>query len=84
MGDQYITNPLSSLHQVVVFDSRDWASNQKDAWIYGIIVGWNGEDKEENESLFQEFNSKFGWERTTWNRLLELHKKYELIKQENY
>ena len=30
-----------SLHSVIVFSPRDYAADPDDAWIYGIVVGWN-------------------------------------------
>lgn len=42
MSDQ--TNPLKdalgSAADAMAFSSRDWAANHRDAWLYGIIVGW--------------------------------------------
>lgn len=76
-----ITNPFESLHDTIVFDSRDWGKSEKDAWIYGIIIGWNSDNKEEVEGIFQEFNRKFKWDRDTWNRLQTLHNEYLKYKE---
>jgi hypothetical protein len=71
-----VTNPFESLHNTIAFDVKDWATNKRDAWIYGIIIGWGSDDPETTEDIFQEFNEKFKWERETWNRLQMLHKEF--------
>lgn len=71
-----ITNPLESLYNIMVFSSQDWAADKRGAWMYGIVVGWGGECKEENEEAYQMFNQRFGWNRGTWNRLNKLHEDY--------
>ena len=76
-----ITNPFESLHNSIVFDCRDWAKDKRDAWIYGVIVGWTNDDAEEMENIFQEFNKKFKWDKDTWNRLQVLHKEYLKYKE---
>lgn len=69
-----IENPINSLHQAISFSARDWGINATDAWIYGIIVGWD------DESLF-EISRKFGWSISGDDeRLKRLHEKYERIK----
>lgn len=74
---QETTNLFESLYDSIVFDSRDWGVDKSSAWVYGIIIGWNGDTEDENEDLFKEFNKKFGWDKCTWNRLKLLHKEYE-------
>lgn len=43
----------------IVFDSRDWVENKRDAWIYGIVVGWD------DDSL-NELAQKFRWDKDCW------------------
>ncbi|MFW2500430.1 hypothetical protein [Clostridium diolis] len=71
-----ITNPFESLHNTIVFDVKDWSTDKRNAWIYGIIVGWGSDDPEIAEEIFQEFNKQFRWTRETWNRLQILHKEF--------
>ena len=35
---------------------------------------------EEKEEIYQEFNKKFGWDRSTWERLQLLHEEFEKLK----
>lgn len=62
-------NPFESLQTVVATDSRDWARNRNDAWIYGIICGWD------DDSL-TELAGKFNWSDQAMVRLKLLHKKF--------
>lgn len=39
-------NPFESLQKAIAFSSNDWAQNKRDAWIYGIVMGW-GDSLEE-------------------------------------
>ena len=55
-------SPFESLYDCIVFDSRDWSIDRKDAWIYGIVVGWN-------EKSLNELSEKHGWDEKTCTRL---------------
>lgn len=70
-------NILELLRILLIFDSRDWGTNPTDAWLYGIIVGWESESEDMTEAIYKEFSNKFRWNRATWNKLLFLHNKYE-------
>lgn len=58
---------FESLHKSLVFHSRDWAANERDAWIWGIVVGWDDES-------MKNLTNKFGWSDETVNRLKSYHK----------
>jgi len=34
-------NCLDALQNCIAFDSKDFSLNKRDAWIYGIVLGWN-------------------------------------------
>ena len=34
---------LESAHTVLVHDARDWSLSSRDAWLYGLLVGWDDE-----------------------------------------
>jgi len=36
-------NPLTSIHDTISFDAKDWSLCKKDVWIYGIVCGWDDE-----------------------------------------
>lgn len=62
------TCPKESLRGIIAFDSRDWSINKRDAWIYGIVIGWGN-------SVF-EVGEQHGWDLETTKRLLQLHKDF--------
>ncbi len=63
-------NPLESIECTIAFSSRDMSSDKRDAWLYGIILGWD------DESL-EEFQEKFNWTDLTIKRLRILHENYK-------
>lgn len=67
-------NPLRSLGDSMAFDSRDWANNYRDAWLYGIVHGW------EDESL-AEMGPRFGWDEKTVVRLKRLHGRFKKLSE---
>lgn len=58
-------NPFESMENVLVFDPRDWGQLQSDAWLWGIICGWD------DESL-QDLAVKHRWSDDTVSRLKRL------------
>jgi len=64
-----IENWKESLHSCLVHHARDWAANRRDAWLWGIIVGWD------DESL-DELKKDFGWDDETIARLKRLRQQY--------
>lgn len=63
---------LDSIHSVLVFGARDWAENKHDAWLYGIIAGWDDE-------LYEELSLEFKWTKEDTVRNKRLNKAYEEI-----
>ncbi|MBW0275019.1 hypothetical protein ATM97_27850 [Nocardia sp. MH4] len=53
---------MAALHDAIVFNSRDFAESKFEAWIYGIVVGWDDEgDEGESESAMDAVAAKVGW-----------------------
>ncbi len=52
--NEQIKAALNSIHSAIVFHSRDRASNKRDAWIYGVMAGWD-------EESIEEIKEDFGW-----------------------
>lgn len=46
-------NPFDSLHAALTTHSRDWSKNDRDAWVWGIIVGWGNDSLEEIAAMHQ-------------------------------
>ncbi len=55
---------LRSARSCITTDARDWSKNTPDAWIYGLVVGWD------DDSL-EEMRVRFGWNLATVLRLRE-------------
>ena len=62
-------SPFSALHNVLVFNARDWAANRTDAWPWGIIVGWDA-------ASLKELALGFRWSAGDVARLKRLRKCY--------
>jgi len=79
-------NPFESLERTISFSSKDFSECKEDAWIYGIICGWDCKDTDDECSeleFFKEFNKKFGWNEDKWKRLQLLRENY-LKAKENF
>ena len=70
-------NVFDSLHSLLVFSSRDAGANEEDAWLYGIIVGWEDEDG----SAMNELREKFRWDDQTVLELRSLHTEFRKVKE---
>lgn len=71
-----IIKPLDSLECTLAFDSRDWGQNKKDAWIWGIVCGWENEDP--LCDAVDEICEKHGFDK---KRLKQLRKNYLKLKE---
>jgi len=47
------TNVVDSLHACLAFSPRDWGANKRDAWLWGIICGWDAESLDELRVRFR-------------------------------
>jgi len=65
--------PLESIECTLAFATKDWSIDKNDAWIYGIVAGWD------DDSL-AELQDKFHWGCSEIVRLKKLHKSFCLLK----
>jgi hypothetical protein len=63
------TDWRTSLHDLLVFNVRDWGQDSADAWLYGVIVGWDG-------PAMKELAEKHRWSSETVARLRRLRALY--------
>lgn len=63
-------NPLEAIRNAIVFSSKDMGEDKRDAWIYGIVVGWDDES-------YKELAVKHGWNKEAVDRNKRLHEKYQ-------
>ena len=68
-------NPLESLRTAVVFSSKDYGACKRDAWVYGIVVGWD-------DDALEELSEKHRWDKETVKRLKRLRQAYIKLEKE--
>lgn len=68
-----IEDPLESLENTMATDARDWATNFRDAWLYGIVCGWG--------DAIYEVAEKHKWSMVEVYRLKRLHDKFVALKE---
>jgi len=61
----HYSEAVKSLEDTLSLSSRDHSLNHRDAWIYGIIVGWG--------DSIEEVAKKHNWDEDTVKRLHSLH-----------
>ena len=64
---------LNSLQSSIAFSSRDWSYNHRDAWIWGIAVGWD-------TGSLSELKDIHDWNQHTIDRLQRYSRVIEKIK----
>jgi hypothetical protein len=69
--DDGVEHPLESIHSVMVFSPADHSLNERDAWVYGIVVGW--------DDALGTVAKDHGWDKETVERLQRLHEKYQAL-----
>ena len=62
-------NPFQSIHDTICLGSKDYSLNHRDAWLYGIVVGWG--DSLGSVARYHD------WSADTVARLKRLHNEYE-------
>lgn len=67
-----MTDALASLGNVIAFSSRDWSQDRGDAWIYGIVCGWDGDEGDEGGTMAY-LARRHGWASAEVVRLRALH-----------
>jgi hypothetical protein len=75
-------NPLIALENICAFTSRDMGANRRDAWLYGIVMGWSDYDDPDapEESAMQELALKHSWSPEVVARLKRLHQAFVVLR----
>lgn len=70
-------NPLQSIRDSFIVTSKDMAATKFDAWIYGIVVGWD-------DDSYKELAKKYGWspDEITLNKTLSKNYNFLLKKHQ--
>jgi hypothetical protein len=58
-----------SIEACIAFSSRDWSLNHRDAWLFGVIMGWSPE-------ALAEQKQRHDWSDIAVARLKKLHEQY--------
>lgn len=54
---------LDSASNVLALSSRDWSRTADDAWLYGILCGWDKEPADDGEgNALDELSARYGWD----------------------
>lgn len=68
---------LCSLGAAVTFHPADWAQHSRDAWIYGIVNGWDDPDRQPDEpDTMAELQERHGWSDDDVRRLRRYHRAF--------
>lgn len=59
-----------SLQNLCAFSSRDWSENSEDAWIWGIVMGWDA-------ASFRQLQQRFHWTDGEIKSLKAFHKQFK-------
>ena len=74
-------NPFTALYDTIVFSSNDWGAAQDFAWIYGIVIGWeHNDDDDEGPTALDELRVQYKWTDSQVERLRKLHKQFEEVR----
>ena len=73
-------NPLRAINDAMVYNSRDWAIDGCEAWLYGIVCGWSDEDEDgDGRTAMDEVATQVGWDAHDVARLKRLHANWQRI-----
>ena len=64
-----LAEALNSAKAAMTFSARDWSLNHRDAWLYGIVVGW--------DDALDEVANNHKWNDETVERLIRYRKAVE-------
>lgn len=62
-----VAEALDRCGAMVATDSRDWSLGRNDAWLYGLLCGWDCEDDHEHDDVcggdgaMREVAARHGW-----------------------
>jgi len=75
-----LTEALTSLRRTLAFDSRDWAKDRADAWLYALLCGWGCEEDHQHDDIcggdtaLEEVAHLHGWNEETVDRARRLRR----------
>lgn len=71
-------DPREALRDLLAFSSRDWAAVKGDAWLWGIVFGWDDAEGTECDAM-DDVAAKHGWDAHDIARLRNLHENFDRL-----
>lgn len=73
-------DPRQALRDLLAFSSRDWAAVKGDAWLWGIVFGWDSDDDDDDGlNAMTEVAARHRWDEHDVARLRRLHENFERL-----
>jgi len=63
------TNPLQAIHESYGRSSKDMSEQKFDAWMYGVVVGWD-------DKSYEQLQKQHGWTNDQVAYQKKLHQNY--------
>lgn len=72
-------HPIAALRSAFAFDSRDWSADRSDAWLWGIVMGYDADpdDPDDTDGAWSAVAARHGWDAETIARLRILHERFK-------
>lgn len=71
--NEYPTSPFESLRNCFTYSPKDWSASKREAWAYGIVVGWN--------DAIQGIANLYGWTDDDIAKLKQLRERFVLAEK---
>lgn len=71
-------NPLEAIEEMMAFNSRDWAQDKSDAWLWAVVLGW-GPDDGGDEDCWDLVAPQHGWTAEDVKRLKRLNERWKQL-----
>lgn len=86
MSHPMLEPPVSvfdNLQTLVALNSRDWSADRADAWLYGVICGWNDDPAEETDGMetLRAIGAQHQWSDARIEQLSGLHRQWSAAKR---
>jgi hypothetical protein len=65
---------MESIEHTLAFASKDWSLDKNDAWVYGVVLGWD-------DDALLELAEKFGWTDAQVARLKRLNDAWTALRK---
>ena len=72
-------DPKESLNRTLATSSRDWGEDRADAWIYGVVCGWDDPRMDPDGEAMAELAKRHDWSPEEVARLRRLHAAFDAL-----